>query len=409
MYCVKELRPDVFWVGGNDRRLSLFENVFPIPRGVSYNSYVILDEKTVLMDTVDRSISDLFFENLTYALNGRSLDYLIVNHMEPDHCATMQELLLHYPDVTIVGNSKTFSMIRQFFNFETDSRSKIVHEGDVLCTGRHSFQFFMAPMVHWPEVMICYDTHAHILFSADAFGTFGSLSGSIYADELSFQTQWLCDARRYFSNIVGKYGVQVQALLKKLSPLDIELLCPLHGPVWRQDIPWFLQKYQLWSQYKPEEDAVMVAYASVYGNTENAVDILCFLLGERGIHNIIIHDVSRSHPSYIVSDAFRCSHLIFASTTYNGEIFCNMDTVLRELTAHNLRNRTIGLIQNGSWSPTAGPLMKAQLSQLKNMTILEPCVDIRSSIKSDQFQQLTALADAIAHSFSTAPSESKGV
>lgn len=399
MYCVKQLLPDVFWVGGNDRRLSLFENVFPIPRGVSYNSYVILDEKTVLMDTVDRSISDLFFENLSHVLNGRPLDYLIVNHMEPDHCATMQELLLHYPNVTIVGNAKTFPMIRQFFDFDVDSRSKTVQEGDVLCTGRHSFTFFMAPMVHWPEVMLCYDTSAQILFSADAFGTFGSLCGSIYADELSFSSQWLDDARRYFSNIVGKYGVQVQTLLKKLTPLDIKLLCPLHGPVWREDILWFLHKYQLWSQYEPEEKAVMVAYASVYGNTENAVDILCFLLGAQGIHNIVVHDVSRSHPSYIVSDAFRCSHLVFASTTYNGEIFCNMDTILRELKAHNLQNRTIGLIQNGSWSPTAGSLMKKYLSQMKNMNILEPCVDIRSSIKSAQSEQLTALADAIAQSF----------
>lgn len=395
MHCVKELQKDLFWIGGSDRRLALFENVFPIPRGVSYNAYVVLDEKTILLDTVDRSIGDLFFENLEHVLNGRTLDYLVVNHMEPDHCATMQDVVRRYPEVKIVGNAKTMAMIKQFFDFDLDARSVVIKEFDTLCTGQHTFTFVMAPMVHWPEAMVTYDVTTKTLFSADAFGTFGALNGNIFADQVDFETHWLDDARRYFTNIVGKYGTQVQALLKKAATIEIEMICPLHGPVWRKNIGWFIDKYQHWSRYQPEETAVMIAYASVYGNTENAANILAGLLADRGVTNIAMYDVSMTHPSVIVSEAFRCSHLVFASTTYNAGIFCNMETVLNDLKAHNLQNRTVGILQNGSWAPTAGDLMRQMLGEMKNMNVLETDVDIRSSVKETQMAQITALADAL--------------
>ncbi len=398
MHCVKKVHDDLYWVGASDRRLALFENVFPIPRGVSYNAYVVLDEKTVLLDTVDHSAGEQFFENLEHVLNGRPLDYLIVNHMEPDHAATMAGVVLRYPDVKIVCNSKTLTMIHNFFSFDADSRVELVKEFDTLSTGRHTFTFVMAPMVHWPEAMVTYDTTDKTLFSADAFGTFGALNGNLFADEVDFEREWLPDARRYFTNIVGKYGVQVQALLKKAATIDIETICPLHGPVWRQNIDWFVGKYQLWSRYQPEEQAVMIAYASVYGNTENAASILASELAERGVRNIAMYDVSVTHPSVIVSEAFRCSHLVFASTTYNAGIFCNMETVLRDLKDHNLQNRTVGLIQNGSWAPTAGNLMRGILSGMKNMTILDAQVNLLSSVKEPQRAQIEALADAIVDS-----------
>ena len=395
MHCVKKLQDDLYWIGGNDRRLALFENVFPIPRGVSYNAYVVLDEQTVLLDTVDRSVSEQFFENLEHVLAGRPLDYVVVNHMEPDHCATLAEVVRRYPDVKVVCNAKTLPMIRNFFDFDVDSRATVVEEFDTLCTGRHTFTFVMAPMVHWPEVMVTYDTTTKTLYSADAFGTFGALGGNIFADEVNFETEWLPDARRYFTNIVGKYGTQVQALLKKAATIEIEMICPLHGPVWRKNIAWSIDKYQHWSRYQPEETAVMIAYGSVYGHTENAAEILASELADRGIRNVVLYDVSATHPSVIVAEAFRCSHLVFASTTYNAGIFCNMETVLTDLKAHNLQNRTVGIIQNGSWAPTSGDLMRQMVSSMKNMTILDADVDIRSSVKDAQLAQLQALADAI--------------
>lgn len=399
MYCVKEIKNNVYWVGGNDRRLSLFENVFPIPRGVSYNSYLINDDKTVLLDTVDRCVSAQFFENLKFLLNNKKLDYLIVNHMEPDHCATMNELVLRYPEVKIIANQKTLLMIKQFFDFDIDSRIIIIKEGDTIDIGKHRFKFIMAPMVHWPEVMVTFDETDKILYSADAFGTFGAINGNIFADELSFEKDWLPDARSYYSNIVGKYGLQVQALLKKAANIQIEMICPLHGPIWRENIDWFIEKYQKWSSYTPEEPAVMIAYASVYGNTENAVNILAFKLSELGIKNIVIYDVSNTHPSWIVSESFRCSHLVFASTTYNNEIFCNMETVLTDLKNHNLQNRTVAIMQNGSWAPVSGKLMKDIFLSMKNINIIEPQVNIKSSIKEEQFVQIENLATEICNSF----------
>ena len=398
MHHAISIREDLFWVGGNDRRLALFENVFPIPRGVSYTAYVLLDEKTVLFDTVDKSVSGVFFESLAHVLAGRKLDYLIVNHMEPDHAATMEELVLRYPEVTIVTNAKAVAMIKQFFLFDVDARCKVVAEGDTLTTGRHTLAFLMAPMVHWPEAMVTYDATTRTLFSADAFGTFGALSGNLFADEVDFERDWLDDARRYYVNIVGKYGTQVQALLKKAATVDIDMICPLHGPVWRTNLSWFIEKYQRWSTYTPEDNAVMIAYASVYGNTENAANILASKLAARGVKKIAMYDVSATHPSVIVSEAFRCSHLVFASTTYNAGIFCNMETALLDIAAHNLQNRTVALIENGSWAATAGKLMAELLGKLKNITVLDNKLTIKSSLKEGQLAALDGLADAIAAS-----------
>lgn len=398
MYCIKKIKDDLFWVGGTDRRLTLFENAFPIPRGVSYNAYVLKDEKTVLFDTVDNAISDQLFENLEAVLEGRTLDYVIVNHMEPDHASTLSEVVRRYPEVKIVCNAKTVAIIKQFFDFDIDSRAVIIKENDTFCTGKHTYTFVMAPMVHWPEVMVTYDTTDKILFSADAFGTFGAMNGNIFADEVNFERDWLDDARRYYTNIVGKFGASVQTLLKKAAGLDIQMICPLHGPVWRENISWYVDKYLTWSSYAPEEKAVMIAYGSIYGNTENAANILACRLADRGIRNIAVYDVSSTHPSVLVSEAFRCSHLVFASVTYNGGIFTNMERVLGDLKAHALQNRTVALMENGSWGLIAAKQMKEIISTMKNMEILEPSLSIKSSLKKGQEAEIDAIADAIAAS-----------
>ena len=391
MYCIKKIKDDLFWVGGTDRRLTLFENAFPIPRGVSYNAYVLKDEKTVLFDTVDNAIGDQLFENLEAVLEGRTLDYVIVNHMEPDHASTLSEVVRRYPEVKIVCNAKTVAIIKQFFDFDIDSRAVIVKENDTFCTGKHTYTFVMAPMVHWPEVMVTYDM-------ADAFGTFGAMNGNIFADEVNFERDWLDDARRYYTNIVGKFGTSVQTLLKKAAGLDIQMICPLHGPVWRENISWYVDKYLTWSSYAPEERAVMIAYGSIYGNTENAANILACRLADRGVRNIAVYDVSSTHPSVLVSEAFRCSHLVFASVTYNGGIFTNMERVLGDLKAHALQNRTVALMENGSWGLIAAKQMKEIISTMKNMEILEPSLSIKSSLKKGQEAEIDAIADAIAAS-----------
>jgi len=396
MHCTIRIHDDLYWVGGSDRRLALFENVYPIPNGVSYNAYVVLDEKTVLLDTVDKAVSEQFFENLGHVLNGRKLDYCIVDHMEPDHCATLSEVLLRYPDVKIVCNAKIQTMVKQFFDADIADRAVIVKEGDTLTTGRHTFAFVMAPMVHWPEVMVTYDTTDKVLFSADAFGTFGAINGNLFADQLDFEKDCLDEARRYYTNIVGKYGPQVQTLLKKAAKLDIAMICPLHGPVWRKDISWFIGKYLKWSAYQPEDDAVMIAYASVYGHTENAANVIAAKLAEKGVSNIRMYDVSVTHPSVIVSEAFRVSHIVFASTTYNAGIFVNMENVLHDIVAHNLQNRTIALVENGSWAPTAAGLMRKLLEGLKNCVILDETLTIRSAVKDTQEADIDVLVTRIA-------------
>ena len=398
MYCVKNIKNDLYWVGGTDRRLALFENVYPIPRGVSYNSYLILDEKTVLLDTVDYSVSQQLFENIAHVLGGRHLDYMIVNHMEPDHCGTIGALVTRYPDIKIVCNSKIAGMMKQFFDFDVDARVQIVEEGDTFTTGRHTSAFAAAPMVHWPEVMVTYDATDKTLFSADAFGTFGAMNGNLYADEVNFERDWLDDARRYYTNIVGKYGPQAQAVLKKAAGLDIEMICPLHGPIWRENLGWFIDKYMKWSSYTPEDQAVMIAYGSVYGHTENLANVLASKLADLGVKDVRVYDVSATHPSYILSEAFRCSHLVFASITYNGGIFTNMEHLLLELKAHNLQNRTVALMENGSWAPVAGKKMKEIFDSMKNIRLLEETAVIRSSMKENQMEQVDALAKAIVES-----------
>lgn len=396
MYCTRSITDDLHWLGASDRRLALFENAYPIPRGVSYNAYLLLDEKTVLLDTVDLAVGELFFENLEHVLQGRKLDYVVVNHVEPDHCATLGALLRRHPETQVVGNAKTITMIGQFFCSAMAENALVVKEGDVLSTGCHELTFTMAPMVHWPEAMVTYDKTDKVLFSADAFGTFGALSGNLFADELNFEKDWLDDARRYYTNIVGKYGPQVQNLLKKAAGLDIQYICPLHGPIWRKDVAWFLEKYQRWSSYTPEDRGVVIAYGSVYGHTENAAAILANRLSEKGVHNIAMYDVSNTHPSVLVSEAFRCSHLVIASATYNNGIFTPMETVLTDLKAHNLQNRTVAVIENGSWAPQAGKLIRACFEGMKNITVLEQGVTLKSSVKEEQRAALEELADRLA-------------
>ena len=398
MYCVRKVNEDYTWIGADSRRLAVFEGVFGVPEGVSYNSYLLLDEKTVLFDTVDAQVIRQFRENLLHTLSGRTLDYIVVHHMEPDHTAELEDLVLRFPEVQILCTAMAKTMIGQFFGHAYDDRIHVCKEGDTLCTGRHTFTFLMAPMVHWPEVMVTYDTTDKILFSADAFGTFGAMNGNLFADELYFERDWLADARRYYTNIVGKYGASVQTLLKKAAALDIEVLCPLHGPVWRSDIAWYVDKYLTWSSYEPEEKAVMIAYGSIYGNTENAANILACRLADRGVKNIVMYDVSSTHPSVIISEAFRCSHLIFASATYNGGIFSCMEHLLLDLKAHNLQNRTVALLENGSWGVTAGRKMGEIISEMKNMTILDETITIKSSLKEDQMAELGALANIIVDS-----------
>lgn len=396
MHCTKKITEDVVWLGGSDRQLTLFENIFPIPRGVSYNSYLILDEQTALMDTVDQAIGDLFFENLEHALGGRSLDYVVINHMEPDHAATLGETLQRYPTAKAVGNAKTLSMLHQFFPLPLEGRFVTVEEGQTLPLGRHTLQFVMAPLVHWPEVMMSYEQTEKILFSADAFGTFGSMNGNIFADEVNFRQEWLEDARRYYANIVGKYGAPVQSALKKAGALDIAYLCPLHGPVWRQEIDWYLEKYQRWSSYTPEDRTAAIFCGSVYGHTENACDILASRLAEQGVRHVRIYDVSRTDVSYLVSEAFRCSHLVFASVTYNSGVYTPMETLLLELKTHAVQNRTVALIENGSWAPAAGRIMTEHFAAMKNMRLIAPAVTLRSAVTQQQYQQLETLADTLA-------------
>ena len=396
MHSTRKVTDDLIYVGGSDRRLSRFENLFPIPKGVSYNSYVLLDEKTVLFDTADESISRQYIENVVHALNGRPLDYMVVQHMEPDHCAMIDDMLRRYPEAKMVCSAKAVGMFAQFYGTDVAARALVVKEGDKLSTGEHTLHFVMAPMVHWPEVMVTYDEKDKILFSADAFGTFGALAGNIFNDEITFDTVWMNDARRYYTNIVGKYGVQVQALLKKAASLDIEMICPLHGPIWRKDLGLLLEKYQKWSTYEPEDKTVMIAYATMYGNTENAANVLAGMLADKGVKNIAMYDVSETDVSELVAESFRCSHLVLAAPTYNSGIQPKMEAYLSDIKALNLQNRTVAVIDNGTWAATAGKQMIGMLEGMKNMTILENTVSIKSALAENQLGALEALADELA-------------
>ena len=397
MYNIKHVTDDLVWVGGNDRRLALFEGVYPIPYGVSYNSYLLLDESTVLFDTVDSAIGGQFLENLAHVLGGRKLNFIVLQHMEPDHASMLQDVMYRYPEAIPVCNSKTAGMVKQFTGLDITEKAYIVEEGGMLNTGRHAFTFVNAPMVHWPEVMVTYDTTDKILFSADAFGTFGAQDGALFSDEVDFEGDYLNQARIYYTNIVGKYGPQVTSVLKKASALEIKMICPLHGFVWRKNIGSILEKYILWSSYTPEEAGVVIAYGSIYGNTENAAEILASMLRQKGI-TTRLYDVSVTHPSEILAAAFRYSHVIFASPTYNNGIFTPMETLLHDIAAHNLQNRTFAFIQNGSWAPACGKQMRAILESLKNNAFLENGVCIKSSLCENQLEELRALAEAVAGS-----------
>lgn len=394
MYCTKKIENDLYWVGANDRRLSMFEGVYSVPRGVSYNSFLLLDDVNVLFDTVDKAVGGTFFQNLEHTLAGRNLDFVVIQHMEPDHSATLMELLLRYPDVKIVCNQKILTMIDQFFNMDLSKKAFVVKEGDTLNTGHHVLKFIFAPMVHWPEVMVTFDETTRTLFSADAFGTFCAMNGAIFADEVDFDNEYMDEARRYYCNIVGKYGPQVQSLLKKVHGLDIKRICPLHGFVWRRNLEDYFDKYVKWSTYTPEETGVMIAYASVYGNTENTAEIISSRLRDLGIKTVMF-DVSVTPASEIIAAAFKWSHLLFASTTYNAGIFVSMEELLNDLAAHNIQNRTVAFVENGSWAPTSGGLMRKIMSGCKDMTILEETLTLKSSLKPQQEEQLDALINAI--------------
>lgn len=393
MHNCQEISEGLVYLGGNDRRISLFESAYPVPRGVSYNSYLLKDEKTVLIDTVDIAVGDLFFENLAYALGGAPLDYVIVQHMEPDHSATFARLIELYPDVTVVTSQKAAVMLKNYFGYA--GQAHLVKEGDTLSIGKRTLTFVGAPMVHWPEVLFTYVPEDGILFSADAFGTFGAVSGSIIADKDVFEREYLDDARRYYFNIVGKYGVQVQAVLKKAAGLKISTVCPLHGPVWKDGFAWYLDKYLTWSAYQPEEKCVAIFYASVYGHTQNAVEIVASAIAAQGVR-VKVFDVSVTDKSELVAQAFGCSHLVFASTTYNNGIFVNMEDFLSDLKAHNFQNRAYAIVENGTWAPQSGALMDGILSSLKNMRRIGDKTTVLSAVNEQSNDALRTLGKMIA-------------
>ncbi|MDS0526253.1 FprA family A-type flavoprotein [Clostridium sp. SHJSY1] len=397
MYCVRKVTEDLYWIGGNDRRLALFENIHPIPRGVSYNSYLLLDEKTVLFDTVDWSICRQFLENIKSVLADRDLDYMVINHVEPDHAACIEEIILRYPNVKIVCTQKAAMFMRQF-GFNVGDQVVEVKEGDSMSFGKHEMVFVSAPMVHWPEAMVTFDTTDGVLFSADAFGSFGSLDGKLFNDEVNYDRDWIDDARRYYTNIVGKYGPHVQNLLKKASKLDIKYICPLHGLVWRNDFGYLLDKYDKWSRYEPEEKGVMIVYGTMYGGTEAAANDLATRLVKKGMTNVVMYDVSNTHVSYLISEAFKYSHVVLASVTYNLKIYPPMLNYIMDMKALNLQKRTFTLIENGSWAPQSEKLMHELLNEMKEMTILENEVSLNSIMKEEDSELMEATADSIIES-----------
>ena len=377
----------VRYIGVDDTTLDLFESQYRIPNGVSYNSYVILDEKTVVMDTVDARATDAWLNNLDGALAGRAVDYLVVSHMEPDHAANVKRLADRFPEMKLVGNVKTFQMLGQFFHEDYSARAVVVKEGDTLCAGAHTLQFFMAPMVHWPEVMVSYEQSEKILFSADGFGKFGALSA---------EEDWDCEARRYYFNIVGKYGAQVQALLKKAAGLDIRTICPLHGPILKEDLGHYLKLYDIWSSYRPEDEGVLVAYASIHGHTAAAAKRMAELLRQAGVEKVAVCDLTRDDMAEAVEDAFRYDRLVLAAASYDGGVFPAMEDFLHHLKAKNFQNRTVALIENGSWAPSAGKCMKAVLETMKNLTFCGELITIRSAMTEENEQQMKALAEQLA-------------
>lgn len=380
------IAPSVLYIGVDDKTIDLFESQYVVPNGVSYNSYVILDEKIAVMDTVDNRATDAFFKNLEEALNGRTPDYLVVHHMEPDHAANIQRAMEKYPQMKVVGNAKTFAMMTQFFDVDMQKRAVTVKEGDKLNLGSHELTFYMAPMVHWPEVMVSYESKEKILFSADGFGKFGALDT---------QEDWACEARRYYFNIVGKYGAQVQALLKKAAGLDIQIICPLHGPVLKDNLSYYIGLYDTWSRYEPESKGIVIAFASIHGHTRYAAEQLAKMLEQKGEPKVVLTDLTRCDPAEALEDAFRYDRLVLASATYDAGLFPCMEDFLSHLKAKNYQKRKVALIENGSWAPMAGKLMRAALESMKDITIVEPTVTIRSAVKESTLKELDALADAM--------------
>ena len=392
---VKKITDGIFWIGGSDRRLERFENIFPIPEGVSYNSYFIDDEKTAVFDTADITVADQYIENLKTALNGRKLDYLVVLHMEPDHCSLIDKVTALFPEVTVVGGKQTFVFMEQFFPESKDYNKLEVKEGDSLSTGAHTFNFVSAPMVHWPEVLFAYDAGAKALLSADAFGTFGALDGGIFADEYDFEKDFLKSARRYYANIVGKYGVQVQAALKKAAGLDIQMILPLHGPVWRKDLNVILEKYQKWSTYESESDGVIVVYGSLYGHTASAAEKVASSLRDKGALDVKVYDVSGTDVSYLIGEVWRAKKIVLLCPTYNGGIYPPMEGFINDMIALGVSNRVFALAQNGTWAPVTGKMMSDKLTNLKNVNILENVLTIRSALGTKDLEALNGFADAI--------------
>lgn len=397
MHCVRKVTEDLYWVGANDHRLNLFENIHPISRGVSYNSYLLMDKKTVLFDTVDWSVCRQFLENIEAVLGGRNLDYLVVNHMEPDHAASLEEVLLRYPKVKVISTEKAFMLMHQF-GFDVEERKEVVKEGDEKSFGKHVVTFASAPMVHWPEAMVTFDKTNGVLFAADAFGSFGALDGKLFNDEVNFDRDWIDEARRYYTNIVGKYGPHVQALLKKAAGIDIKIICPLHGPVWRSNLGYFIDKYDKWSRYEPEEKGVMIVYASMYGNTESAATALASRLVERGITNVVMYDVSNTHVSQLISETFKYSHIVLASVTYNLGIYPLMHNYLMDMKALNVQNRTVAIVENGSWACKSGDLMAEFLDGMKQMSVLNERLTVVSSLSEEKVDEMEVLIDGIVDS-----------
>lgn len=397
MHCTQNVTPHIHWVGGSDRRLALFENMFPLENGITYNAYVILDEKTALIDTVDAAVGRQFIENVKSLLNGRPLDYLVVNHMEPDHCANIDQILALWPEAKIVGNGKTFQMIRQFYNMDLEGRTHEVGEGAELSLGKHVLKFFMAPMVHWPEVMMTYEVSERILFSADAFGTFGGYAGNLFSDELDFGNLYLDESRRYYTNIVGKYGPQVLAALKKVDGVEVRLVCPLHGPVLRGDgIAVLMEKYLRWAAYRPEKAGVTLAYASMYGNTEAVAHGMANALSRKGVRDVRMYDVSKTHYSYIIASVFKYSHVVLAAPTYNMHLYNPMDVLIGDMGKLNVQNRGVAIIGNGSWAPAAHTIMQKKLEEMKDMRLIGQPLVIRSAMKPEQEAELEELAGGVA-------------
>ena len=377
----------IVYVGVDDKNIDLFESQYVVPNGVSYNSYVILDDKITIMDTVDRRGTEGWLANLKKTLGDKKPYYVVVSHLEPDHAGNLKTLLDLYPDIKVIGNPKTFTMIAQFFDVDlSDDRKVVVGEGDTVNLGTHTLQFFMAPLVHWPEVMVAYEQSEKILFSADGFGTFGSLDAN---------EEWIAEARKYYINIVGKYGNPVQALLKKASGLDIQMICPLHGPVLKENLGYYIEKYQIWSSYEPEEEGILIAYASIHGNTKQAAEKMRDILIEKGAKNVVIMDLSRDDMARAVENAFRYSKMVLACATYDGGIFPCMEDFLNHLKAKNYQKRTVAFMENGSWAPAAAKLMKGMLEKQKDLTIVEPVVTIRSTMKPETVGVMEELADAL--------------